>query len=432
MSKSLDKIKNIGVAKMFFAIVLTVLMVLVIVPLITKVCFMQHNVDGDYEFFWRVNGDIKYFSGTGGGLGLIASNPWAAVVALICKVTKLHPLFFCRTVYPFIFVPLMIIEYLYLGYRLFKVEERDNYFTYISTICFVTVYIFVLYFLAYNPIAPEGGVYLNSWRENVITGVILVPLPICTVLRRMRSEKKRVRDIVLLVFESLMILSGYSIVAVSRILVNGIDELGVIIRENIQFSWFIVMVIGFLLFVLGLKMKAALPLLVICSAVLVMLCPLSVGIIIAYGFTALITHEDGNAIWKMIAIFIFGLIVYVIGRVDTGWVEYKTDFIKPVNKYRITEGIPELCDYLCAQESTPAVIMDAGWASDVEMYAPDIEILSLEGVDNVNFTETVQESGREWDYVCQYKQMSVGEITLYENGFIVDTMLGDAIIFKHE
>ena len=431
MKQRLMKIKELGIQRIIVAIIAAFLLIGSIIFLASRVCFMQHKSDSDYEFFMQVNSNIDALSD--GNLLVIVKNSfcgiWAVIVAAIYKITGCHPLFFCHTIIPFVFVFIMVIEYLYLGYRLFSFENRTVYYTYTSTVCFVTVFLFLQYFLAYNSIAPEGGVYINCWRESVITGILLLPLPICTVLRRIANKKKKARDIVLLLIEAMLILS-YTSSVVTRIYLKGKGELSLVLQQNIDISWFFVMTIGFVLLSFGLKQKAIVPLTIIIALSLVLLCPLAVGLLISYGFTSLVTHEDKNYGWMFLSYAVFGLVIFMVSRVYGDWVNYSCVFEPIENKYKISSSIPELYDYLEQSEMDSNVIMAADWADEMEIFAPEIKILSLEGVDDVNFAETLEQSGEHWDYVCMHTDMSVGEMTLYENGYMIDQVFDDAIVFK--
>ena len=127
---------------------------------------------------------------------------------------------------------------------------------------------------------------------------------------------------------------------------------------------------------------------------------------------------------------VFGLVIFMVSRVYGDWVNYSCVFEPIENKYKISSSIPELYDYLEQSEMDSNVIMAADWADEMEIFAPEIKVLSLEGVDDVNFAETLEQSGEHWDYVCMHTDMSVGEMTLYENGYMIDQVFDDAIVFK--
>lgn len=431
MKNCLAKIKELGTGKIIVAFFATLLLIPCIVFLVSRVCFMQHENYFDYEFFARVNYNINLLSE--GSLSLIirsmASSVWAMIIAIIYKLFGCHPLFFCHTIFPFIFILLMIIEYLYLGYRLFSYEKRGNYYTYLSTICFVTVFLFLQYFLVYSSMSPEGGVYVGCWRDCVITGVLLIPLPICTVLRRISSEKKRIRDIVLLAIETIMILC-YTASVVVRI--HQMDEVTLrsVLNENITISWFFIMAIGFTLLSFGLRQKAITPVVIIVALSLVMLCPLPVGLLISYGFASLVTHDDKNNGWMFLSYGVLGLCVLVLGRVYGGWMNNIYTYEPAENKYKISSTIPDLYEKIRDKDPNAKVIVTADWADEMEMFAPEMKVLSLDGVDETNFADTLQQSDEQWDYILMHRDLSIGEVVLYENGFIIEEVTDDAIILK--
>ena len=442
MKERLVTIKKLGFTKIFVAIVSTMIMVMSLCFLVKHICFMQHSSDGDLAFFWRVHQDMDLIS-EGGSFGMLVksmfSGLWAFFVALLSLATGARAIFICRTIFPFIFVILMIVEYVYLGYRLFRLEDRGGYYIYVATTCFVTVYTFLMYYLAYNGTAPEGGVYINCWRENVVTGVLLVPLPLCTILRIMSkkaesNDKKnktlRIKDVILIAFEFILILCVYTFRNISSIILEGHGEFHSILNSNIQISWFFVMVIGFALIGLGIKMKGMIPLLIVVGISLVLLCPLSVGLIIAYGFASLVTHDDKINGWMYLSYIIFGLVVFVLGRVYSGWVRYTCSFGEIQNKYRVEAGIPELCDYITADNDSPSILIVEDWADDMEMYDPNIRIHSLTDFNDENFADGLAGIGEEVDFVCMHRDPCLGEITLYTNGYMFDTVSDDYMVYK--
>lgn len=459
MGKIIATIKKLGIARISISLISTILLVFSVCFLVKRICFMQHSSSGDVAFFWHIHQDMELLS-EGGGSGMIIksmfSGMWAFIIAVISLVTGAKAVYICHAVIPYIFVILMLVEYLYLGYRLFKIENRGGYYIYVATTCFVTVFIYMMYYLAYNGTAPEGGVYLNCWRENVLAGILLIPLPICTILRmlsnshdvgedtkkRVKKDKKknlkekneekkiRVRDIVLLIIENLLIIGIYTFQNLSRIILEGSGEIKSILNSNIAISWFFIMVVGFILIGLGLRMKGMVPMLIVIGISLLLLCPLPVGLIISYGFASLVTHEDKNTGWMYLSYIILGLVVYVLGRVYTGWVEYSCSFGEIKNKYRVEEGIPELADYITAENESPCILIVEDWADEMEIYDPNIKIHSLTDFTDENFADALAGVGEEVDFVCMHSDPSLGEITLFTNGFTFDTVSDTYMVYK--
>ena len=134
---------KLGAVKIIVAIITTLVLLACFGHVVYHVCFCQHAAAGDAAFMQKVWEATELLSD---GTSLKSSvkqldyNAWASIIAYVSLKTGLHPLELCHRILPGILVTFMLLEYLYLGYRIFVMEKKGRYYTYMGMVTFVAVF----------------------------------------------------------------------------------------------------------------------------------------------------------------------------------------------------------------------------------------------------------------------------------------------------
>ena len=422
---------KLGVVKNSVAIIATLVLLACFGHMVYHVCFRQHLASGDAEFMskvWEIWGFLSEGSGIRASIKETDYNIWAGIVAYISMKTGVHPLELCHRILPGILMGVMFLEYLYLGFRLFVMERKGRYYTFMGMTVFASAFFFLQYVIRYIDSEPAVSVYINIWRENVIAGLVILPLILATFLRIVyshtckvnklegeiiedsnkeiesdeevegRKGKKRsettkkdrknlpwIRDIAILFAEVLLCVVVYSWQNIFKIFY--LDDLGLkyIVTNLWKTDWPFFMALGCIVIAFMLKMKGIIPVVAICLMAAVMGLPIPLAVIIAFGVSALIVNSESIDLWLPVSFVIFGIGIYVLA-IETGSAAHFSATFEPVkNKYRIAAGTPELVDYLLDGRSVEdgskiGVVTDKTMAEAIEAYSPYIDAIVVEDV----------------------------------------------------
>ena len=93
--------------------------------------FRQHISENDSEFFsliWSIKDQLS--EGMSGKALIADSNYsiWAVIISFASIKTGIHPLELCHRIGPAVLMVVLLMLYLYLGYRLFVLERKGRYY----------------------------------------------------------------------------------------------------------------------------------------------------------------------------------------------------------------------------------------------------------------------------------------------------------------
>ena len=475
-----ETIKKLGAAKIIVAVLTVAVLFVCFGHMIYLVCFRQHLSSGDSEFMKSV-WDIYQLITEGDGIKTAIKETdfkfWAGFVAYFSLKTGIHPLELCHRILPTILLVVALAEYLYLGYRLFVLERKGRYYTYMGMTVFAAAFFFLQYYIRYNNVDSACSMYINIWREHVIAMVYVLPLILATFLRIVythtvrlskqtskatpnvdkeedsgdesgeeediktskKSKKSRnllswVRDIIILFAEIILCIVFYSGQHIYEVFSVDNEGFKYIIKGLWENNWPFFMALGCIVICFMLKMKASLPVVVICIMAALMGIPLPLAIVIAYGVAALIVNPKSIDLWLPVSYVIFGIGIYVLA-IETGSAAHFATTFGPVeNKYRIAAGTPALVDYLLGE--TPSeegdkiyVVTDQQMAESITSYSSSVEAVVIDDVttDTANFAFDVGlENG---DYVIIKSDVEPSEALLINDEYGFDSKVGDYTVY---
>ncbi|MCR5214561.1 MAG: hypothetical protein K6E10_09095 [Eubacterium sp.] len=155
------------------------------------ICYMlwiglQHLVSSDGDFFANIyDMQLRYYNGE--AIGDILADDyctiWGMIIVLISDKIGVSPLVLCHKFIPMGLMLAFYLIYGYLGVRLFSIDGKGKLFTYYMTSMFIAAVTLFCYAGAYSDYAIEGGLFLRPWYGMVISGMFIVPLILCTILR---------------------------------------------------------------------------------------------------------------------------------------------------------------------------------------------------------------------------------------------------------
>lgn len=453
------------------AIITTLVLLACFGHVVYHVCFCQHAAAGDAAFMQKVWEATELLSD---GTSLKSSvkqldyNAWASIIAYVSLKTGLHPLELCHRILPGILVTLMLLEYLYLGYRIFVMEKKGRYYTYMGMVTFAAVFFFLQYVIRFINVEPSLSVYINIWRENVIANLIILPLILATFLRvvyshickvkndsteteELNEDKEKtskgrgslhgtrafswLRDIIILSVELILcvvIFSGKHLYQAFAV-----DKIGVkyIISNLWETNWPFFMALGCFVIIFMLKMKGALPVVMICILAALAGMPLPLAVVIAFGVSALIINPESIDLWQPVSFLIFGICVYVLA-IETGSAAHFTaTFERAENDYRIPDETVKMADYILENSSADsdsklAVVTDRAMADSIIQYTPLVDAVVIDEENAVNTTFIFDVGLENGDYVIIKSDIEPSEALLINDEFAFDSKVGDYTVYR--
>lgn len=467
--------EKLGAVKVIVAIITTLVLLACFGHVVYHVCFCQHLASGDAEFMskvWEIQGFLSEGSGLKASIKETDYSFWAGIVAYISMKTGLHPLELCHRIIPGILVVVMLLEYLYLGFRLFVLERKGRYYTFMGMTVFASAFFFLQYVIRYLNVEPAVSVYINIWRENVIAGLVILPLILATLLRIVYShtckekdskvtsesegegeenpgktdkiEKNSAKgrkilpwilDITILFVEVLLCIVVYSWQNIFKVFY--LDDLGLkyIITNLWKTDWPFFMALGCIVIAFMLKMKGIIPVVAICLMAAIMGLPIPLAVIIAFGVSALIVNPESIDLWQPVSYLIFGICVYVLA-IETGSAAHFSATFEPVqNKYRIAAETPELVDYLLDGRSFEdgsklGVVTDKTMAESITTYSPYIDAIVVEDVTTDNASVAFDAGLDSGDYVIIKSDIEPSEALLINDEYGFDSKVGDYTVYR--
>lgn len=463
--------EKLGAIKIIVAIITTLVLLACFGHVVYHVCFCQHAAAGDAAFMQKVWEATELLSD---GTSLKSSvkqldyNAWASIIAYVSLKTGLHPLELCHRILPGILVTFMLLEYLYLGYRIFVMEKKGRYFTYMGMVTFAAVFFFLQYVIRFINVEPSLSIYINIWRENVIANLIILPLILATFLRvvyshickvkndsteteELHEDKEKtskgrgslhgtrafswLRDIIILSVELVLcvvIFSGQHLYQAFAV-----DKIGVkyIISNLWETNWPFFMALGCIVIVFMLKMKGALPVVMICILAALAGMPLPLAVVIAFGVSALIINPESIDLWQPVSFLIFGICVYVLA-IETGSAAHFTaTFERAENDYRIPDETVKMADYILENSSADpdsklAVVTDRTMAYSIMQYTPLVDAVVIDEENAVNTTFIFDVGLDSGDYVIIKSDIEPSEALLINDEYAFDSKVGDYTVYR--
>ena len=481
--KNLGKtIKKLGLAKIIVAALTVAVLFACFGHMIYLVCFRQHLSSGDGEFMKSV-WDIYQLVTEGDGIKAAIKETdfkfWAGFVAYFSLKTRIHPLELCHRIIPAILLVVALVEYLYLGYRFFVLERKGRYYTYMGMTVFAAAFFFLQYFIRYNNVDSACSMYINIWREHVIAMVYVLPLILATFLRIVythttrlsnqiskatsdadiededlsdesgeeediknskKTKKSRnllswVRDIIIIFVEIILCIVFYSGQHLYEVFSVDNEGFKYILKGLWETNWPFFMALGCIIICFMLKMKASIPVFVICILAALMGIPLPLAIVIAYGTSALIINPKSIDLWLPVSFVIFGIGIYVLA-IETGSAAHFSTTFGPIeNKYRIQSGTPELVDYLLSE--TPKeegdsvyVVTDQQMAESIESFSPSVEAVVVDNVTTDTANIAFDAGLDQGDYVIIKSDIEPSEVLLINDEYAFDSKVGDYTVYR--
>ncbi len=458
-------IKKLGAAKIIVAVLTVTVLLACFGHMIYLVCFRQHLSSGDGEFMKSV-WDIFQLVTEGDGIKAAIKETdfkfWAGFVAYFSLKAGIHPLELCHRILPAILLVVALVEYLYLGYRLFVMERKGRYYTFMGMTVFAAAFFFLQYFIRYNNVDSACSMYINIWREHVIAVFYVLPLILATFLRvvyrntgrpikndscdesddeETKTPKKSgkilswIRDIIILFIEIILCIVSYSGQHLYEVFSVDNEGFKYIIKGLWETNWPFFMALGCIIICFMLKMKASLPVVIISIMAALMGIPLPLAIVIAYGVAALIVNPKSIDLWLPVSYVIFGIGIYVLA-IETGSAAHFTTTFGPVeNKYRIAAGTPALVDYLLGE--TPSeegdkiyVVTDQQMAESITSYSPSVEAVVIDDVTTDTATFAFDVGLENGDYVIIKSDVEPSEALLINDEYGFDSKVGDYTVYN--
>lgn len=471
MEKQEDTTEKLGAVKIIVAIITTLVLFACFGHVVYHVCFCQHAAAGDAAFMQKVWEATELLSD---GTSLKSSvkqldyNAWASIIAYVSLKTGLHPLELCHKILPGVLTVLMLFEYLYLGYRIFVMEKKGRYYTYMGMVTFAAVFFFLQYVIRFINVEPSLSIYINIWRENVIANLIILPLILATFLRvvyshickvkndsteteELNEDKEKtskgrgslygtrafswLRDIVILSLElalCVVIFSGQHLYQAFAV-----DKIGVkyIISNLWETNWPFFMALGCIVIIFMLKMKGTLPVVMICVLAALAGMPLPLAVVIAFGVSALAINPESIDLWQPVSFLIFGICVYVLA-IETGSAAHFTStFERADNDYRIPDETVKVVDYILENnnvdaESKLVVVTDKAMADSITQYTSLIDTVVIDEENAVNTTFIFDAGLDQGDYVIIKSDIEPSEALLINDEYAFDSKVGDYTVYR--
>jgi len=458
--------EKLGPIKIIVAIITALVLCMCFGHAVYHICFCQHAANGDADFMskvWEIYGFLSEGSGIKASTEAVDYNIWAGIVAYISIKTGLHPLELCHRLLPGFLLVVMLVEYLYLGYRIFVMERKGRYYTYMGMTVFAAAFFFLQYVIRFINVEPALSIYINIWRENVIASLIVLPLILATFLRivyshtcgisskhdekkeeEIKEEKKKpapgrrvlawIRDIIILFAEILLCIVIYAGQHMYEIF--SIDDSGFkyIISGLWETNWPFFMALACIVIAFMLKMKAALPVVLICILAAIAGVSLPLAVVIAFGVSALIVNSESIDLWQPISYLIFGICVYVLAIETGSAAHFFTSFESVKNKYRIESGTPEMVDTLLEKGlpgdgSKICVVSDNTMAESISSYSPDVDAIAVDNITTDTSTNVFDVGLESGDYVIIKSDVEPGDALLINDEYAYDSKIGDYTIY---
>jgi len=461
--KNLSKtIKKLGAAKIIVAVLTVAVLFSCFGHMVYLVCFRQHLASGDGDFMksvWDIYQLVSEGASVKSAIRETDYRFWAGIIAFFSLKTGIHPLVLCHRILPGVFLIISLIEYLYLGYRFFVLEKKGRYYTFMGMTVFAAAFFFLQYFIRYNNVEVPCSMYINIWREHVIVTFLVLPLILTTFLRivytqtssnesdaeeeKNNSKKSKkstrrlswIRDIIILFVEIIFCIVFYSGQRVYEVFSVDNEGFKYIIKGLWETNWPFFMALGCIIICFMLKMKASLPVAIICIMAALMGIPLPLAVVIAYGVAALIVNPKSIDLWLPVSYVIFGIGIYVLA-IETGSAAHFSTTFGPVeNKYRIAAGTPALVDYLLgetpSEEGTSVyVVTDQQMAESIESYSPSVEAVVVDNVTTDTANIAFDAGLDQGDYVIIKSDIEPGEALLINDEYAFDSKVGDYTVYR--
>lgn len=461
--KNLSKtIKKLGAVKIIVAVLTVAVLFACFGHMVYLVCFRQHLSSGDGEFMksvWDIYQLVSEGASVKSAIRETDYRFWAGIIAFFSLKTGIHPLELCHRILPGVFLIISLIEYLYLGYRLFTLERKGRYYTFMGMTVFTAAFFFLQYFIRYNNVEVPCSMYINIWREHVIVTVLVLPLILTTFLRivytqtssnesdaeeeKNNSKKSKkytgrlpwLRDIIILFVEIILCIVFFSGQRIYEVFSVDNEGFKFIIKGLWETNWPFFMALGCIIICFMLKMKASIPVVVICILAALMGIPLPLAIVIAYGTSALIINPKSIDLWLPVSFVIFGIGIYVLA-IETGSAAHFSTTFGPIeNKYRVQSGTPELVDYLLSETSKGAgvsvyVVTDQQMAESIESYSPAVEAVVVDNVTTDTANIAFDAGLDQGDYVIIKSDIEPSEALLINDEYAFDSKVGDYTVYR--
>lgn len=186
--------KAIKLKRYLKAIPWTMVLAIILISIQTLVIVFFQHVDDDDAFYVGTavttiqnNSMYEIDPYTGAQYGMFPSryvlSPFPVFIALIGKLTMLHPTIMAHTILPFFLIPLAYLVYYLIGKELFRKDSKK-----IGTfLCMVSVLNIWGNFSVYT---TSSFLMFRIWQGKSILGNILLPLVLFCMLRLSKDERK--------------------------------------------------------------------------------------------------------------------------------------------------------------------------------------------------------------------------------------------------
>lgn len=438
MEKKESIIKKLGAMKVVVTLIAVAMLFACFGFMFYSLVFRQHNSENDSEFFsliWSIKDQLS--EGMSGRALIADSNYsiWAVIIAFASVKTGIHPLELCHRIGPAVLMVVLLMLYLYLGYRLFVLERKGRYYAVIGAVLFTACFFFFQYFLRYLTPSVHLSLYVNPWREQVIALFVCIPMILATVLRVIYTSKDRkifswIRDIIILGVEIIILFVVYASQFIyQEFKVDG-HGLSYILKCLWETSWGFFMAVAFIVVCILLKMKSIIPLVGVAILGVVVGIPIPLALIISYGITALVVNIESISIWQPLAYVIVGLFVYVLSIVTGSSVNFVTSFGPVKNKYRINKDVPSIVDYVTTDADEVTVVSDSEMGSAISQYSEIVNTVILDDVTTDNSTFVFDVGLKEADYVIIKSDVEPSEALLINDEYAYDSKVGDYTVYR--
>ncbi len=411
------------VSRIILALFVTSAMVYGLYTLIHYMIYQQHTVETDADFMERI-WDIKGHLNDGETVSTILDKHngmlWTVIVAWCCNNLNVHPLVFCYSQLPVLFLIVFVVEYICLSLRFMAVQKRGGYFVFAGTCLFMALFSMIIFFGGYSSLAIEGGVILNPWYGRVVAGILGTPPVIYSLLGmvsrirkifEVRAEKKRTgasdnkeksgeitddesaeegqmvsekvrpyrfERTVLLISDIFFLLVGIVIYIVAFSIegwnaVGSLPEetgLTELYKEYFEANWMLVFAVIFIVMGIVFKVRgtwAVIFTLIICTIFMI---PLPVGLIFALAGTLFVMSGDKLGIWQIVASVIMGGLVVGMGMLSGRPVTKCTEFKDVENRFHISSEALEVCEAFGNKGNDARIVTTEDFVEDLKLYDP--------------------------------------------------------------
>ncbi len=346
--------KNKNIWKLLIMLACTAVMLGTFLVTVRYACMMQHVSASDGTFF------------SGGSL-------WLSFLKLMAGILSMDIFTFCHKVWPWLFVTFMLVEYFFLGLRLFVEDGMSFYYSYSLSCIFVSIYMIILHVGYISEDSLEAMVYLNSWSATAVSGILLFPLLVLVLLWK--------KDIGFRIPFIIMVTSLY-------MGISGMENWRNFILRGITINyigrgWILMLAVIGVTTMIVMKRRPARYLVIAALLSTITFTPYPLGLMAAYGVTGLIgrvyikSTKEGTrksyvtgALITAVCYGIFAATVLAAGFFSNSRVSWNVGFSAVENDRRLPEDLMKLTDYIVSDsEEMPHICGSDITASAVLQYS---------------------------------------------------------------